>query len=65
MLTLTLGQGLELCLRGGNTLKISEFAKKAGITVKTLLHYDKVGILKPSNKNENGYRIYSDDDFLT
>lgn len=51
-------------MKGGDTLKISEFAKKAGVTVKTLLHYDKVGILKPSDKTDCGYRIYSNDDLL-
>lgn len=28
-------------------LKISEFAKRSGVTVKTLLHYDKIGLLQP------------------
>ena len=45
-------------------MKISEFAKKSGVTVKTLLHYDKIGLLKPSMKSENGYRIYYDKDFI-
>ena len=45
-------------------LKISEFAKRAGVTVKTLLHYDKIGLLKPSQKTVSGYRVYCEDDFL-
>lgn len=45
-------------------MKISEFAKKSGVTVKTLLHYDKIGLLKPSEKTDAGYRIYCEDDFL-
>lgn len=45
-------------------LKIGEFAKRSGVTVKTLLHYDKIGLLKPSNKTESGYRLYCEDDFL-
>lgn len=45
-------------------MKISEFAKKAGVTVKTLLHYDKIGLLQPSTKTEIGYRIYNDKDFI-
>ncbi len=44
-------------------MKISEFAKRSGVTVKTLLHYDKIGLLKPSRKTDAGYRIYCDDDF--
>ena len=45
-------------------MKIGEFAKRSGVTVKTLLHYDKIGLLKPSQKTYSGYRIYCDDDFL-
>lgn len=45
-------------------MKISEFAKRAGVTVKTLLHYDKLGLLIPSQRSDRGYRIYSDKDFL-
>ena len=45
-------------------MKIGEFAKRSGVTIKTLLHYDKIGLLKPSQKTESGYRIYCEDDFL-
>lgn len=45
-------------------MKIGEFAKKSGVTVKTLLHYDKINLLKPSLKTESGYRIYCEEDFL-
>ncbi|MCB2290909.1 MerR family transcriptional regulator [Clostridium sp. CS001] len=45
-------------------MKISEFAKRAGVTIKTLLHYDKIGLLKPKEKTDVGYRVYCDEDFL-
>lgn len=45
-------------------MKIGEFAKRSGVTVKTLLHYDKIALLKPSQKTDSGYRIYCEDDFL-
>lgn len=45
-------------------MKIGEFAKRSGVTVKTLLHYDKIGLLKPSEKTESGYRIYCEEDLL-
>ena len=45
-------------------MKIGEFAKRSEVTIKTLLHYDKIGLLKPSQKTESGYRIYCEDDFL-
>ncbi len=43
--------------------KVSEFAEKAGITVRTLHHYDRLGLLKPSGRTEAGYRLYGDRDF--
>ena len=41
-----------------------EFAKKANVTIRTIRYYDKVGLLSPSKKNANGYRLYSDEDFI-
>lgn len=45
-------------------MKIGEFAKRSGVTVKTLLHYDKIGLLQPSLKTEAGFRIYCNEDFI-
>lgn len=45
-------------------MKISEFAKRSGVTVKTLRYYDKIGVLQPSIKTDAGYRIYCDEDFI-
>ncbi|MBA5850368.1 methyltransferase domain-containing protein [Clostridium sp. cel8] len=42
---------------------IGEFAKKSNITVRTLRYYDKIGLLKPSNYNHAGHRLYSQSDF--
>lgn len=41
-----------------------EFAKKAGVTIRTIRYYDSKGILKPSYTNNLGYRFYSDEDFI-
>ena len=38
--------------------KISEFARLAGVTVRTLQYYDSFGLLKPSDRLPNGYRLY-------
>lgn len=43
--------------------RVSEFAEKAGITVRTLHHYDRLGLLKPSGRTEAGYRLYGERDF--
>ncbi len=40
-----------------------EFARKANVTIRTVRFYDKQGILKPSRVGENGYRLYTDEDF--
>ena len=41
-------------------LKIGEFAKKAQVTVKTLRHYDRLGLLKPAWIDRfSGYRYYA------
>ena len=40
-----------------------EFAALTGVTVRTLHHYDAVGLLKPSGRTRAGYRLYVDRDF--
>lgn len=42
------------------TLTISEFAKLSGVSRKTLIYYDKIGLFCPETVNpESGYRYYS------
>lgn len=40
---------------------IKEAAQLSGVSVKTLHHYDKIGLLVPA-KSKNGYRTYSQED---
>lgn len=42
--------------------KVQEVAKIAGVSVRTLHHYDSIGLLKPSNIGSNRYRYYEDED---
>ena len=42
--------------------KVQEVAKIAGVSVRTLHHYDSVGLLKPSNIGTNRYRYYNGED---
>src|SRR5882672_7336265 len=42
--------------------RIQEFAKLAGVTVRALHHYDRLGLLKPSGRSAAGYRLYRDCD---
>ena len=46
-------------------MKISEVAKLSGVTVRTLHYYDEIGLLKPSDTTEAGYRVYSNKDLET
>lgn len=41
---------------------IGEVAALASVSVRTLHHYDEIGLLTPSLRTEGGYRIYTDDD---
>jgi DNA-binding transcriptional MerR regulator len=43
-------------------LKVGELAKHTGLTVRTLHHYDEIGLLAPSGRSEAGYRLYSRED---
>jgi MerR family transcriptional regulator, thiopeptide resistance regulator len=39
-----------------------EFAASTGVTVRTLHHYDRLGLLKPSRYSRAGYRLYTESD---
>lgn len=40
-------------------LKVGDLAKRCGLTVRTLHHYDSIGLLKPSARSDSGYRLYN------
>jgi len=48
--------------RPSRVYRIQEFAKLAGVTVRALHHYDRLGLLKPSGRSGAGYRLYRDCD---
>ena len=39
---------------------IKKLAELAGVSTRTLRYYDQIGLLKPSEVNENNYRIYDE-----
>ena len=45
-------------------MTVGELAKKMGITVRTLQHYDKEGFFSPSAQSEGGRRLYTDKDLV-
>src|SRR5215475_1751742 len=40
-------------------LKVGELARRTGLTVRALHHYDEIGLLRPSLRTEGGYRLYT------
>ncbi|MBP8163993.1 MAG: MerR family transcriptional regulator [Anaerolineales bacterium] len=40
---------------------VKQLSKMAGVTPRTLHHYDDIGLLKPSQVGENGYRYYGEE----
>lgn len=52
--------------RGQNIMSYSvqKLADLSGTTVRTLHHYDEIGLLKPSRRKSNGYRFYDEPELL-
>jgi len=43
---------------------VGDVARLAGVTVRTLHHYDEVGLLRPGARSPAGYRVYDDGDLV-
>lgn len=41
-------------------MRIGEFAAAAGVTTRTVRHYEQLGLLQPSERSASGYRYYTD-----
>lgn len=48
--------------RDAVTMHIGELAEKTGLSLRTIRHYDEVGLLKPTGRTEGGFRLYTHDD---
>ena len=53
--------GLNLMVEGMKMLQAQQFAELAGVTVRTLHHYDRLGLLR-ARRTESGYRVYRETD---
>jgi DNA-binding transcriptional MerR regulator len=42
--------------------KVGELARETGLTVRTLHHYDEIGLLVPSERSNAGHRLYGEED---
>ncbi len=44
--------------------KVGDLAEQTRLSVRTLHHYDEIGLLSPSGRTEGGHRLYSAEDVL-
>ena len=45
-------------------MKISELAKLAGVTPRTIRYYENLGLLEASEREGTGFRYYTDDELI-
>jgi len=45
-------------------MQIGELAERTEMSLRTIRHYDEVGLLTPSGRSEGGFRLYTHDDYL-
>jgi DNA-binding transcriptional MerR regulator len=43
-------------------LRVGELARRTGLTIRALHHYDEIGLVRPSRHSEAGYRLYTSGD---
>ncbi|WP_427136369.1 MerR family transcriptional regulator [Pseudarthrobacter sp. S9] len=46
-----------------NTMHIGELAERTGLSLRTIRHYDEVGLLPATSRTGGGFRVYTEDDF--
>jgi DNA-binding transcriptional MerR regulator len=51
-------------VKRGDGYTVRQLAKLAGVTVRTLHHYDQIGLLRPNARTAAGYRLYGETDLL-
>jgi len=44
-------------------MQIGELAERADMSLRTIRHYDEVGLLAPTGRTEGGFRLYTEADF--
>jgi MerR family copper efflux transcriptional regulator len=47
---------------GGELVQIGEVADRTGLSLRTIRHYEEVGLAPPSARSQGGFRLYTDDD---
>lgn len=45
------------------TMHIGEIGERSGLSLRTLRHYDEIGLVSASGRTEGGFRLYTEDDY--
>lgn len=48
---------------GTAMMHIGELAERTELSLRTLRHYDEIGLLEPSGRSEGGFRLYTEGDY--
>lgn len=46
-------------MKVGERLQIGEVAEAVGLSIRTIRHYDEVGVVQPSGRSAGGFRLYT------
>ncbi|QIZ99828.1 MerR family transcriptional regulator [Leifsonia sp. PS1209] len=49
--------------REPRSMHIGELAERTGLSLRTLRHYDEVGLVKASGRTDGGFRVYTETDY--
>ncbi|GAA1653629.1 MerR family transcriptional regulator [Microbacterium flavum] len=49
-------------MTSADTMHIGELAERTGLSLRTLRHYDEIGLLTPSGRTDGGFRLYTPGD---
>lgn len=44
-------------------MHIGELAERTELSLRTIRHYDQIGLLVPSGRSDGGFRLYTEEDF--
>ena len=51
-------------MKNEEVFRVGELAKRTGVSVRALHHYDAIGLLAPSRRSESRYRLYDREDVV-
>lgn len=57
-----MGTGAGVDMGSTEQFTVGELARRSGVSVRTLHHYDEIGLVLPSARNSAGYRVYGQRD---